>query len=242
MSQRKYIARAMAVTMLELLIVVLIIGLLATIATGIYTGEADRARIAATKALINNLEIGITRYEVDTGSLPPSGSGDVLPPVSPQATTDTAWRDGSGYLHQALVHSLSGSTNNPNPSTWNGPYISFQNEQLVTAPTASGANDHASEIDIADPWGMPILYVRYSDYNVVTTNFRGGTWLFFGPAPAGANPNLPAPNPSYDLGETYYNAKSYQIISFGKDRQSFGLVNISNFNGTGADDITNFGY
>lgn len=240
MRQRQYIARKLAVTMLELMIVVLIIGLLATVATGIYTGEADRARIAATKALINNIEIGITRYEVDTGQLPPSGSGDTLPPTD--TFTADQRRDGSGYLHEALVHSLSGNSNAPSPQGWNGPYVNFQAEQLLTPAEGTYATDSPSQIDIVDSWGTPLIYVRYSDYAITGTAFKGGARLFSSEAPVGANPNLPAPNPNWNLGETYYNAKSYQIISFGKDRTSFGYVNGSNYNGTAADDITNFGY
>src|SRR5262245_29463523 len=102
-----------AVTMVELLVVVLIIGILATVATGVYTGEARRARVAATSDLIRQLEVGITRYEVDTGALPPSGSGNGLNPQQNQQGGAVNRLNGSGYLHVALIYSMSGSANRP---------------------------------------------------------------------------------------------------------------------------------
>lgn len=240
MKEKAYMPRKMAVTMLELLIVVLIIGLLATVATGIYTDEADRARVAATRALINNLEIQITRYNVDTGLLPPSGSGTTFPAVEPFVNNSTR-RDGTGYLHQALVHSNSGNSNIPSPATWKGPYISFQTNQLVST-SSSGTTLQPGESDILDSWGQPLIYVKSADYATVGSDFNGGTQLFSTTAPTGANANLPAPNPSYTLGETYYNAQGYQIVSFGKNRTSLGMVDGINYNGADADDVTNFGY
>lgn len=241
MNQKAYMPRNMAVTLLELLIVVLIVGLLATVATGIYTDEADRARVAATKALINNLEIQITRYNVDTGLLPPSGSGTIFPAVEPfDASQNQTRRDGSGYLHQALMHSNSGSSSAPSPTTWRGPYINLQADQL--AHTSEGVNLQPGESDILDAWGSPLIYIKSDDYAILAGDFAGATHLFSATAPAGANPNLPAPNPSVTYGETYYNPQSYQIISFGKNRLSFGIVNGVNYNGAEADDVTNFGF
>ncbi|MCE5229130.1 type II secretion system GspH family protein [bacterium] len=240
MRQTRYMAHRWAVTMIELMIVVLIIGLLATVATGIYTNEADRARVAATRALINNLEIAITRYSTDTGQLPPSGSGEYLPPSEPLMDPGTR-RDGSGYLHQAVVHSLSGNSTKPYPQGWVGPYINLQNEQLSPSKV-NNTTVQPGEIDIVDSWGTPIIYVKWTDYGTVGTDFTGGTMLFPGTAPTGANPSLPAPNPSVAFGETYYNAKSYQIISFGKDRKSLGISGSYHYNGADEDDVTNFGY
>ncbi len=234
MRYKTYTPRTLAVTLLELLIVVLIVGLLATVATGIYTDEADRARVAATKALINNLEIQITRYNVDTGLLPPSGSGATFPAVEPFTTAETR-RDGSGFLHQALMHSNSGNTNSPSPTTWRGPYINLQVDQLVTS-TQPGQSD------IVDAWGQPLVYIKSADYGIVSGDFSGGTQIFAGLAPTNANTNLPAPNPLATLGETYYNPQSYQIISFGKNRISLGSSDGVNYNGAETDDVTNFGY
>lgn len=242
MLKKYYAQRQWAVTLMELLVVVLIISILATIATGVYTGEARKARIAATHDLLKQLEIAIARYEVDTGSLPPSGSGNQLPPADLAANTGSRY-NGSGYLYIALTKSLSGSANRPLSSLWDGPYIQFQADQLKAQ---SGSTNVPGRIDVVDAWGHPILYVNSADYNKGGTGFNGGSRLFEGTRPSGANPDLPAPNPFVALGETYYNTNTYQLVSFGPDSQSGSVTNILNFTfsfvGTDADDITNFGY
>lgn len=236
--------RRWAVTLLELLVVVLIIGILSTVATGVYTGEVRRARIAATQDLIRQLEIAITRYEVDLGQFPPSGSGSVFPPLDLAAGGLTNRRDGSGYLYAALVHSMSGNQFVPASDLWEGPYINLQASQL--ARTDETAFDAPGEIDILDVWGNPIRYVRSEDYDFSSPDFSGGTRLFNSTAPEGADPDLPAPNPFVSLGETYYNAKGVQIYSLGPDGVTLGTVGagsaILNFRGAAEDDVNNFGY
>lgn len=218
-----------AVTLLELLAVCLIIGILSTIATGVYVGQTRRAKFAATKDLIRQLEIAITRYEVDLGSYPPSGSGDLN---SPGARVD-----GSGFLHAALVHSFNGNSNNPASSQWGGPYISLQAEQLAAASETFFSEP--GRINILDAYGNPIFYVRKNDYANGDGSFLGGTEVFTSSStPSGTNPNFPAPNPFASLGETYYNAQTYQIISVGENGGTFAAP----FHGTEADDITNLGY
>ncbi len=238
---QKFLFTDRAVTLVEMLIVLLIISILATVATGVYTGEAKRARVAATEDLIRQLEIGITRYEVDLGVLPPSGSGPTLmPPVLPG---DPGRVNGSGYLHVALVHSLSGNALVPASSAWAGPYITVRASQ-VKPPDATSIN--ITEGNILDAFGNPMLYVRSSDYAAVTGTFNGGSQLFTSAAPEGANPNFPAPNPFVALGETYYNPSTYQIISFGPDANTIGTLadpptGSNNFTGAGLDDVSNFG-
>lgn len=239
MLKKYYANHQWAVTLMELLVVVLIISILATIATGVYTGEARRARVAATQDLIKQLEIGIARYEVDTGSLPPSGSGAQLPPS--EMTTGSSRLNGSGYLFIALTKSLSGNSMKPLSPLWDGPYIQFQAKQLK-----SQVSNVPGRIDIVDAWGNPILYVNANDYTKSGGGFNGGTRLFTGTLPAGANTDLPAPNPFAALGETYYNTSTYQLVSLGPDGQSGSIVNVLSFSysfvGTDADDITNFGF
>ncbi len=214
------LSRRSAVTMLELLVVVLIIGILATVATGIYTGETEKARVAATHAMINQLSMAITRYEVDLGAYPPGGSGAPLAPGAPASR-----RPGSGYLYLALVHSLSGNAYTPASPRWKGPYINLQADQ-VGLPSAS----QAGEFDILDAWGSPIRYFNRNEYLPL-----GAARIFQGGRPAGANPDLPASSP---FGETFYNSGSYQLISFGPNTTSL----LAPYEGTENDDVTNFGF
>lgn len=244
MKPNRHEPRRLAVTLLELLVVVLIIAILATIATNVYTGQTRRAKIAAAVDLLHTLEVGITSYEVDTGTLPPSGSGDF--PLSPLNTgTGTNRTDGSGFLSMVLVHSSSANANAPSSALWKGPYAQFQADQL-RGPLIGGVTlTNPGRLDILDPWGSPVIYVQNADYGIHTISFKGGTNLFSGTAPAGANPNLPAPNPYVTRGETYYNTRSYILISFGPDSVTLGSGALStfgiNYQGAGLDDITNFG-
>lgn len=227
----------MAVTLMELMVVVLIIGILSTIATGVYTGKTHEARIAAAHALIHNLEVAITRYELDTGSLPPSGTG--LLPLEP-ITSGTATlnrENGSGYLHEALLHSVSGSAMTPASSLWKGPYINLQVDQIQPKP---GDAPTPGMINIVDPWGNPILYFASSEYGVSSGNYWGGTKMFAAPT-AGGHPNLPAPNP-YAASEIYYNPKTFQLISYGPDGTTMASGAGESYAGAAADDINNFGY
>jgi prepilin-type N-terminal cleavage/methylation domain-containing protein len=222
-----------AVTLLELLIVLVIISILASVATGVYTGETRRARIVATRDLIRQLELSIAQYEIDLGLLPPSGSGEDLPPTA--LAIDPNRSDGSGYLFVSLVHSVSGNSLAPASALWKNPYITFQAEQL--APLGTDTSGAAPMINILDSWGNPIRYVVSTDYSVNNGNFSGGTAVFSATAPDGANPDLPSPNPFLAFGETFYNPRTFQIISFGPDGQSLEF-----FPGAADDDITNFGF
>ena len=227
---RKYLSKSLhGVTLLELLAVVLIIGILSTMAVGVYVGQTRRARYAAARDLIRQLELAITRYEVDMGSYPPSGSGDLSSP--------NARENGSGFLHAALVHSMSGSSYSPASALWGGPYITFQAEQL--AATTETFFDDPGRINILDPWGNPISYINKNDYNAASGNFDGGTQTFDSSStPAGTDPNFPAPNPFFATGETWYNAQTYQIISRGED----GVTAAVPYAGTQSNDVSNLGY
>jgi prepilin-type N-terminal cleavage/methylation domain-containing protein len=229
-------ARRLALTLMELLVVVLILSILSTIATGVYTDQTRRARVAATQDLIHQLSIAITRYENDLGAFPPSGTSPTYPPVAPDARND-----GSGLLELALVHSMNGNATAPASTLWQGPYISLQAGQLAAfnASATSGTTTVAiGGYNMLDPWGGAIRYVRHEDYGTSTgATFAGGTAMFSTAAPTGANPNLPAPNP-YFATEIYYNPSTYQLFSYGPD----GTTLAKPYFGTAADDINNFGY
>jgi len=248
MQKRNFNSARWAVTLLELVVVVLIILILSTTAIGVYSGQVNRARIAAAHNLIRQLDVAIARYEMDTGVLPPSGSGTW------PTTTFSDRVDGSGYLHLALVHSLSGSATRPASILWHGPYLNVQADQISASTTATPLNP--GMMNLLDPWNMPIHYVQNADYVIpglptVDTPFTGGTFLFTTVAPASAetipitglsvNPNLPAPNPFVLQGETYYNPTTFQLISYGPDGRTLATT-AQIWPGTEIDDITNFGY
>ena len=68
---RRRVARA-GFTLIEVLLVVAILGILATVVVVNFAGKADNARIKATRASIAAICTAIDMYEVDTGKFPSS--------------------------------------------------------------------------------------------------------------------------------------------------------------------------
>ncbi len=204
------------VTLLELLVVVLIIGILSTIAITVYTGQVDRARYAAAADTIRQLEMAITRYEVDTGHLPPSGSGTNLAPSPPNPAIPAT---GCGYLQLSLLHSLSGDVYQPLHYRWMGPYLELDTRQLgdLNGQPMTSSTPKAS-VQILDPWYQPYNYIKHQDYQ----DF-GGT-------------RRPSTDPFYPE-ETYFNPTTFQIFSKGRNM----TTNENAFErGLEDDDITNW--
>ncbi|MCC6546324.1 prepilin-type N-terminal cleavage/methylation domain-containing protein [Candidatus Sumerlaeota bacterium] len=208
-----------AVTLLELMVVVVIIAILSTIAVGIYTKEIVRAKYARTRAEIRTLEIAITQYQVDTGQLPPSGSGSTF---APAALDVSGQAERSGYLTMSLRTSLNNNPYLPLSRRWQGPYIDWDLNKIGDAngtPSTDTANlttNIPSQLCFLDAFSTPLLYIRADDYVA-----RGGTEL---------------PSTSPFINETYYNPSTFQIISFGANRTTAAAP----FRGTEIDDITNF--
>lgn len=72
-------------TIVELLIVIVIIGILATITIVAYNGIQARSRIAAVNADLNSIEKAMMMYRADVGTLPLGAdwySGTAMPPTS----------------------------------------------------------------------------------------------------------------------------------------------------------------
>lgn len=210
------------VTLIELMVVVVIISILSTIAVGVYTKEITRAKYAKARAEIRVLEIAATQYEVDTGQLPPSGSGTLTGTTwTQQAVGSTGAYTGSGNLQLALRSSLNGQAKAPLSTRWQGPYVDWDYNRmgdLAGNPitTASGEGTNQAQINFLDPWGMPYHWIVSSDY------VNGGTVL-------------PSTSPFF-ASETYYNPSTYQLISFGANRLSLDPPN----RGTQPDDASNF--
>ena len=203
--------------MVELLVVVLIVGILASLAVGVYTGQVQRARFAAARDLIYELELAVDRYQIDTGEYPGSGSGTLLAPT-PITFRQAA---GSGYMHLSLVKSMNGQASAPLSATWLGPYIELSDDQVGSLSgirlrdiLIQGGSLAAPQVQVLDPWDGAIYYIRSDEYST----FNG--------APYPSNHPLLTPT------ETYYNPTTYQIISFGPDH-------IRN-DGPNSDDVRNF--
>ncbi len=206
------------ITLVELLVVLLIIGILSTIAANVYIQRVAMAKVSAAKATISQLEGAIAAYQTDVGQLPPSGSGTVLSGEGTDLDNNANPSQGNGYMFLALSRSLSGNMMAPLESRWHGPYIDIPSARVGTLTGAAPQNSTAlAQLQILDPWGTPFIYIRHQDYASL-----GGTRLPSDSVLAGS--------------ETYYNASSYQIISCGPDK----VTPDSPDRGTGGDDLTNF--
>lgn len=251
--------RAKGVTILELLVVVLIIGILATIATGVYIGQTARAKIVATQDQIREITIAATRFFLDTGEFPPSGTATVtIDPASLTPVIGPVDRRGSGLLYLTLVHSISGDAFNPIPSIWGGPYMEFQAVRLGPDidPTTGLNSNELGRTQILDVFARPFQYVFSADYAIAP--FQGAVMFEALRIPGfDFQRELPENNPFFAT-ETHYNAISFQIYSFGPNGLTFGYVpvpplNLPDFDsmvlgladifpGTETDDINNYGY
>lgn len=208
-----------AVTLTELLVVVMIMGILASIAVTVYTGHVDRARVAACRDIIRQIELAVNCYEIDTGQIPPSSSGlTFAPDALVYEGNATQGSFGSGYLQLALLHSLSGDLHRPLHYRWLGPYIELDEEQLGDrfgmSPTASTPMGY---VQILDPWGMPYYYIRSDNYSSL-----GGT-------------RYPTDHPFY-ASETWYNPSSFQIFSMGRNGTTYAVP----YRGEETDDVNNW--
>ena len=69
--EARHLARS-GFTLVELLLVVAILGILATVAIMNTTGMSDEARVSATRAAIATIEGALKTYEIRTGRFPDS--------------------------------------------------------------------------------------------------------------------------------------------------------------------------
>ena len=82
-------------TMIELMAVLIILGLLATVLVRNFMGQTDRARIITTKTNLKSLHAAVHQFKMDTGRFPAEDEG--LLALIEQPSDVTVWPPG-GYL------------------------------------------------------------------------------------------------------------------------------------------------
>ena len=90
-------------TLIEIMVVVIILGLLATLVLTNVMGREDEARINTAKAQIRSLEGALDSYKLDNGFYPTTDQGlDALIKKPESGHVPTKWREG-GYLKPARI-------------------------------------------------------------------------------------------------------------------------------------------
>ena len=87
-------------TMIELMAVLIILGLLMTVAMGKFIGQIDKAKVKTTKANLIILRNAIINYRMDTGSYPEEDPG--LYALVEQPADEEDWQPG-GYLESDSI-------------------------------------------------------------------------------------------------------------------------------------------
>lgn len=97
--QRKKQTRS-GFTMVELMAVLIILGLLATVAVRNFMGQTDRARVTTTKANLKVLHTSVLQFKMDTGRYPTEEEG--LNALLEEPTDVFGWQPG-GYLDSTEI-------------------------------------------------------------------------------------------------------------------------------------------
>ena len=88
-------------TMVELMAVLIILGLLATVLVKNFMGQTDKARVITTKANLKILHTAVMQFKMDTGQLPTEEEG-LMALIEPPAELEELV-DPGGYLETTEV-------------------------------------------------------------------------------------------------------------------------------------------
>jgi general secretion pathway protein G len=136
-------------TLVELTVVLLIIGVLASILIPVVTNRVTDAKYTQALADIAKMETALAAYELDLQDFPPSGIQS---------------------LKQFLLHGSTGSANTA-VKQWKGPYLDIKEDRIDNNNTINNTGDDK----ILDPWGNPYSYVHFRDYPTLGTQRAGVT-------------------------------------------------------------------
>ena len=99
-NKHAYTRTVKAFTFLEIMFVVVIIGILLSIVGPKMAGRGRIARIAACKAMIRNLQIGLESFELDIGEFPDESVGLKALFEAPSDIDENSWN--GPYMKETL--------------------------------------------------------------------------------------------------------------------------------------------
>ena len=129
-------------TLVEILVVVFIIGLLATIVGVSVGGQSDKAKVVAAKANLKEIESALHLYKLDNGFYPTSSEG--LAALIERPSSARKWNE-DGYLNQSSIPQ----------DPWGNPYIYVSDGRRYSLKSLgddgeSGGDGFAADIDSRD--------------------------------------------------------------------------------------------
>ncbi len=130
-------------TLIEILVVVMILGLLISLAAPRLIGRTDDAKIVKARADIAAIEQALSLYKLDSGSFPTSEQGlEALVEAPTRGEAPRNWRQG-GYMERVPV------------DPWDGPYL-FASDgreyvlRSLGADGKEGGDGYDADIDSRD--------------------------------------------------------------------------------------------
>jgi prepilin-type N-terminal cleavage/methylation domain-containing protein len=136
-------SRRKAFTLIELLAVIAIIGIRAAFIFAAVSGAIERAKIAKTQGIINDLNIALTNYERDLGSFETKLANNEVMPTGPLTNAD----DRAKVIRLLTGKKRDGSIDKDirQDPRWNGPYMEPKEKQL----NGNG--------ELVDSWNHPLM-------------------------------------------------------------------------------------
>lgn len=194
-----------AFSLVELLVVVAIIGILATILVPNVQVQLEKAKVAKTKSLISQLSLGIEVYKTDFGKYPESFDlqglylalvEEAKNPLEPDSDDVRLFDSGEPFFIKEI---------NPDDDR----------RENILRQAGVPANFLVAQMEenaFIDAWENPIYYVSHQVYNPGgRTDFRRRQSSFKDDAPC-----------AYEIRDGQrskpYNPGSFQLISFGPDQ------------------------
>jgi prepilin-type N-terminal cleavage/methylation domain-containing protein len=199
-------------TLIEILAVILIIGILATILVTQLGGAEEAAKVQTTRQQLATLEGALNTYEIEFGDYPSSSFSD----------EQGVPNDGTNVGVECLVVAL-----------WSrgyegGGFLDDIADQLINVDgdhSGKSLTDFGTRalLEIVDGWGNPIAYIHRRDYELTNR-----AYLTFNDVTGEEIRSFPKAFRD-PLKDRFYNFMKFQLISAGPDGE-FG----------GPDDITVF--
>lgn len=130
-------------TLIEILVVVMILGLLISLAAPRLIGRTDDAKVVKARADIAAIEQALSLYKLDSGNFPTSEQGlEALVELPTRGEAPRNWRQG-GYMERVPV------------DPWDGPYL-FASDgreyvlRSLGADGREGGDGYDADIDSRD--------------------------------------------------------------------------------------------